>query len=94
MKRCRVCKTVLPGDWSDVCAECFASLPEVRIFSRCGPCLTGYRLVRMNRETATVAYKNGSALVCERERKGAVHREPCPSCMDHERTVYPEGHMD
>jgi len=72
-RRCRVCRHGPLTAPDEVCPACFARLPAVRIASACGPCLTGYRLVRWNAETATVAWQNGSRLVLDRERKGAVH---------------------
>lgn len=94
MKRCRVCKQCLLSEPNEVCPACFAGLPEVRIFSVCGPCLTGYRLVRWNGKTASVAWQNGSNLVIDRERRGAVHLRACPSCTDHPRSQYRDGYLD
>ncbi len=71
----------------------FLALPEVRISSTCGPCLPGFRLVRTNRETSTVASMNGTEPMIERT-KGRVHTVPCSRCADHVRTAYPDGYMD
>lgn len=93
MNRCTLCKCEL-SEFSGLCKECFEKLPHVRVFSRCGPCLTYYRRVRTNRTTITLAYRNGSGVSLDRAYKGSVHEEPCPSCTDHPRTQYPEGYMD
>lgn len=92
--KCTVCKSSLPCDYGDLCHGCFEALPKVRIFSPCGPCLTGYRRVRVNRKSVTVATRNGSGFTCDRVTPSWVHEEPCPSCTDSERTLYPLGHMD
>lgn len=69
-------------------------LPAVRVFSMAGPCLTMYRLVKANRTTYKLAYRNGDGVSLENVHKGSVHIAPCPSCTDHPRTQYPHGYMD
>lgn len=93
MSKCTLCKCPLP-DYSQLCHECFEQLVPVRVFSRCGPCLTQFRRVRTNRTTVTLGFKNGSGYSLDRAYKGSVHEEPCPSCEDHPNTQYPDGYMD
>lgn len=80
------------AEWRRMTVEDFEKFPEVRVFSACGPCLTGYRLVRQNAQSATVAFWNGSHP--DIERVFAVHAEPCVSCRDHPNTQYRNGYMD
>ena len=74
--------------------EKFETLKECRVFSVVGPCLTGYRILRENRKTFTLASVNGRGISTDRHHAWRVHTEPCVSCQDHERTQYPDGYMD
>jgi len=93
MNHCRVCKQLI-AEPNDVCRACFTRLPVVRVCSAVGPCLTGYRLLRWNAATATLVFENGGSVVCERERRGAVHLDACPGCQDHPHSHYREGYLD
>lgn len=70
----------------------FERLPRVRVTNNAGPCLTSYRLVRRNRVTATVAFRNGEGYSIRSFSLGAIHRETCSLCPG-ERS-YPNGYMD
>jgi hypothetical protein len=94
MRKCRVCKTNEISEHYDICLDCFEKLPRVRVSSPVGPCLTNRRLVRVNRTTCTVAFRNGEYASTERETKGLVHGEPCSCCTDHEHTQYPMGYTN
>ena len=85
--KCTVCKEEIACEYGDVCPECFEKLTAVRVFSPCGPCLTGYRRVRVNKKSVTVACRNGSGFTCDRVTPSWVHEAPCPSCVDSTRTV-------
>lgn len=70
--------------------EEFEALRPCRVFSPCGPCLTGYRFVRENKKSVTVAFRNGRHI--DIKRVHSVHFERCPSCSGGSR--YPNGYMD
>jgi hypothetical protein len=72
----------------------FFALPIVRISYPAGPCLTDRRLVRRNSKTCTVAFRSGSSIETERVKSFRVHTEPCPCCMDHPETCYPDGYLN
>ncbi len=74
--------------------EQFEKLPRIRVFSSAGPCLRLYRLVKRNKKTATVAYKNGDSIDTKRVSLVYVHTEPCRCCTDHPDTMYPDGYMN
>lgn len=63
------------------CLEDLEKLPRVRVPSLCGPCLTGYYLVRRNKQSATVAFLNGREISIK--RVSSVHFEPCGCCSDY-----------
>ena len=67
----------------------FAQLPATRLMNTYGPCLTGYRLVRQNARTATVAYRNGREISVKRVTYRA-HAEPCALCPGGH--TYPNGY--
>jgi len=91
--KCTICKTPV-SECYELCPGCFALLKPVRVFSSCGPCLNYYRMVRENKTTFTVVFKNGSGYSLERYSKGLVHESPCLSCQNHPETQYPDGYMD
>jgi hypothetical protein len=91
--RCTLCRKSV-SEFYELCADCFETLPTVRVFSSVGPCLTQYRRVRTNKATVTVAFRNGSGHSLDKAPKGSVHEEPCPSCQDHQHSQYREGYMD
>ena len=97
-KRCQLCRRPSEHKWSEVCESCFARLTPVRVFSRVGPCLTGYRIVRRNKKSVTVAWRNGGDSPgrgwLETERVHAVHETPCRSCKDHPESQYRDGFYD
>ncbi len=92
--KCTVCKNTWISEFADLCPECFQSLEKVRIFSPAGPCLTGYRRVRNNQTTVTVAIANGRHHTIDREPTRRIHTSPCVCCQDSHKSVYPEGRMD
>ena len=70
----------------------------LREFSRAGPCIV---LGEFERYTAkSVFYRDRHGVVIRRARAmrfsslSRIHTEPCRSCRDHPRTLYPEGYMD
>lgn len=75
----------------------------VREFSRAGPCLTTGKLVRETRQFwVYLPWHGGDRYGPEekriakrtQDRYSAAHVEPCHSCCDHARTIYPNACMD
>ena len=67
----------------------FEQLPETRLANNYGACLLGYRLVRQNAKSATVAYRNGDGYSVKRVTYG-VHSSPCGLCPGG--ATYPNGY--
>jgi len=66
-------------------------MKTIREFSSFGPCVTLGTLVR---ETVTrIVYRSRDGKVAWVSKSSRlVHREPCLSCRDYERSQYPDGY--
>lgn len=67
---------------------------KVREVNWAGPCLDLGTLVAREKDCVIFINREG-----RRTRRGGmkvrhdvIHTEPCPRCMDHPETVYPEGY--
>lgn len=69
----------------------FEALRPCWVFSAVGPCLSGYRFVRKNKMSITVASINGGKSIVL-DRVHSVHFERCNSCSGGGN--YPNGYMD
>lgn len=80
-------------------AQCEAAPAPVivREFSAAGPCLRLGRLVKTTPQFFLFNPWQGGDRYGEEVRRIARRRhhiEPCPSCTDHPKTMYPHGYMD
>lgn len=69
----------------------FEELRECWVFSPIGPCLSGFRFVRQNKRSVTVAAINGGRSIYT-TRVHSVHFERCHCCNGG--SSYPNGYMD
>lgn len=72
-------------------------MATVRQFSRCGPCITLGEFIKMTPSGFFVfrdRYQDGKVSRIKGRFNGDVHKEPCHSCRDHERSQYPNGYED
>lgn len=75
--------------------ETFFIGDSVRIFSSAGPCLAGTTadptaIIRFNPKSMTINWFGWHRTW----PKYRIHKAPCSSCTDHQRTQYPNGYMD
>lgn len=80
-----------------------APVEFLREFNSAGPCITlGQVIGRTPKSVKFLATVwEGGKMVKRPKRRGGhrlalglLHTEPCPSCMDHPRTQYPDGYWD
>ena len=69
----------------------FEELRKCWVSSTVGPCLSGFRFVKKNKKSVTVASINGGKSI-RIDRVHSVHFEPCASCSGG--ANYPHGYMD
>jgi hypothetical protein len=70
-------------------------MTTVRQFSPCGPCLTLGTLTKdLPKSYRFNDHYGRTGIVRKGEFWSKVHIEPCPSCLDHPQTQYPNGYMD